>query len=1358
MPSRSLLLLVAGLIVLSSLLSAKDPPPVPAVPRGALPRGMDGKPLNLDFETGDLRDWTAEGEAFKGQPIKGDTVSKRRADMKSEHEGNYWIGGYELHGDKPQGTLTSAPFKVTHRWAAFLVGGGPHESTCVELVRKDTGKVFHRSPGHEAENMRRVVVDLEMQMGQEIFIRLVDKHSGHWGHVNFDDFKFYETKPNFPAGPKRITEIFPYAGLPPDKAAEVMTLPEGFKVTAFAGEPDIRQPIAMTIDHRGRLWVAECYSYPSKLPAIEAKDRILIFEDTKGTGKFDRRTVFYEGLNLVTGLEIGFGGVWVGQAPELLFIPIKEGEDKVAQPAGPPRVVLDGWGLEDTHETLNSFIWGPDGWLYGCHGVFTHSRVGKPGTPKEKRVPLNAGIWRYHPIKDKFEVFAHGTSNPWGVDFNDHGDCFLTCCVIPHLFHVIQGARYLRQGGTHFNPHTYADIQTIANHRHWVGNQWNDFDRAKSDASGGGHAHAGAMIYLGDAWPEKYRGQLFMNNIHGARLNVDRLTPKGSGYVGDGEPDFLKANDLWSQILYLRYGPDGQVYMIDWYDKNQCHHGDPAVHDRTNGRIFKITYDTSRENKRPDPLQVDLSKKTDVELAQLQLHKNDWYVRMARRLLMERAAAKKLDGAAREALAKIAFEHSDVTRRLRGLWALHVTGGLNAKQIETGLKDENAHVRAWTIQLTLEDERADEDLLKHLATLAKSDSSPIVRLAIASALQRLPLEQRWDIAANLLSHSEDSTDHNLPLMYWYAIEPLGGANVPKALALGASSGNSMLLSFMIRRVGSSGLDEVLELLVRELGTAKDSGIQLSYLRGLQQALVGRRQVTMPKSWPAVYKKLRISDRGEVRQRSQALGVTFGDPAAFVVLRDMLEGKASADDRRQALAALLAVHDRELVPRLHSLLKDPALRGDALRGLAAYDDSKTPDHILGLYSTLAAAEKRDALATLTSRVSYAKALLAAIGAKKVASTDLTADFVRQLRNLKDAELNKQIATAWGVVRESPAEKAKQVAHYKQLVQSRTIPEKELPQGRAVFARVCQQCHTLFDTGGKVGPDITGSNRRDLDYLLSNILDPSAVMAKEYIPSLIETKSGRIVTGIIKEHTQNALTLVTANETVIVPRDEIETITASDKSMMPDDLLKPLSEDEVCALLAYLGAPRQVPLPATADNVKAFFNGKDLTGWKGNPKLWSVDKGEIVGKSPGIKRNEFLINELLVGDFKLTLQVKLVPDRENSGVQFRSEELPGGEVKGYQADIGAGWWGKLYEEHGRGLLTKESGEKNVKVDDWNRYEIIAAGSKIKTYINGQLCVDVDDPKGARHGIFALQIHSGGPMEVRFKDMKLELLEKK
>ena len=289
---------------------------------------------------------------------------------------------------------------------------------------------------------------------------------------------------------------------------------------------------------------------------------------------------------------------------------------------------------------------------------------------------------------------------------------------------------------------------------------------------------------------------------------------------------------------------------------------------------------------------------------------------------------------------------------------------------------------------------------------------------------------------------------------------------------------------------------------------------------------------------------------------------------------------------------------------------------------------------------------------------------------------------------------------------------------------------------------------------MGPELTGSNRANLDYLLSNVVDPSAVLAREYTPRIIATQGGRVITGLVKEETPQAVTVVTANETIVLPKDEIEEMKPSDKSMMPDDLLKPLSEDDVRALAAYLASPRQVALLATADTVASFFNGKTLDGWLGNPDLWSVENGEIVGRSSGLKRNEFLISQMLVGDFSLSFEVKLTPDSENSGVQFRSQPLPGGEVKGYQADIGKGWWGKLYEEHGRALLWDKPGDAHVRPGDWNSYRIEARGSRIRTFINDQPCVDLDDPEGARRGIIALQLHSGGKLEVRFRNFQLQL----
>jgi putative membrane-bound dehydrogenase-like protein len=769
-------------------------PPRPTPPEGVLPVGADGKPLNFDFETGTLKDWTADGDAFKGQPIKGDTVAPRRGDMKSQHQGNYWIGGYEKLGDRPQGTLTSAPFKITHPWATFLIGGGASPDTRVELVLARNKEVISITSGQDEENLRPVAVDLTKHVGSEIFIRLVDRSSAGWGHINFDNFRFHSAKPKVPTRKDLAPppDVVKYAGLPPEKAPSVMTVPEGFEVKLFAGEPDVRQPIALCLDDRGRIWVAEAYSYPVRRKEGEGKDRIVIFEDTDGDGHFDKRTVFMEGLNLVSGLEVGFGGVWIGAAPYLMYVPIAEDGDK---PAGKPQILLDGWHYEDTHETLNAFRWGPDGWLYGCHGVFTHSLVGKPGTPARERTPINAGIWRYHPTKHIFEVFAQGTSNPWGIDFDAHGQAFIEACVIPHAFHLAWNGRYQRQAGEHFNPYTYADIQTIADHLHWQGaNPWAGNNR--SDAMGGGHAHAGLMIYQGGAWPEEYNGKMFMGNIHGHRLNMDILKPKGSGFIASHGHDFLNANDAWARLINMRVAPDGNLYVIDWYDKQACHVGDRAdAWDRSNGRIYKVSYRGTK------PVTgVDLAKKSHKELVELLSNKNYWYARHAQRLLQERAANKKLEDGTRAALAKIAFQSDDEGLALRGLWSLHVTGGLAEEGwLDKALTNDSAYVRAWAVQLGMEEGKPDDALLKSLAELAAADRSPVVRLYVASAAQRLPAEKRWDIVEALVRHADDATDPNLPLMDWYAAEPLAEVDPGRALDVAGQAKIPLMLPFMARR-------------------------------------------------------------------------------------------------------------------------------------------------------------------------------------------------------------------------------------------------------------------------------------------------------------------------------------------------------------------------------------------------------------------------------------------------------------------------------------------------------------------------------------------------------------------------------
>ena len=815
-----------------------DAPRVP--PEGVAP-AADGAALNLDFERGSLEGWTATGDAFQ---IAGDTVAGQDASRPNGRAGAYWVTS-GLRGGGRTGTLTSAPFRVTHPYASFLVSGGAFDSTRVELAVRGAKAPFYVISGTDRAWLRPAVVDLQAYMGQEIVVRLVDEDTGAstavyikenpWAHISFDHFRFHESKPSFvnELTPAEITALPPidpvlHAGLAPAQAVRAMTLPKGFSATLAASEPDVVRPIGFAYDDRGRLWVAEAHTYPTRAPEGQGKDRILILEDTNGDGRLDSRKVFIENLNLVSGIEVGFGGVWVGAAPYLLFIPIARGTDR---PAGPPEVLLDGFGYEDTHETLNTFTWGPDGWLYGTHGVFTHSKVGRPGAPDAERQRLNAGIWRYHPTRRTFEVFAEGTSNPWGLDFNDYGHAFTTVCVIEHLFHVVQGARYKRQAGKHFNPHVYDDIKTIADHVHWVGRKGPHAGNSRSAAAGGGHAHTGAMIYLGgDSWPAEYRDSIFMNNIHGARTNIDRLRRQGSGYAGSHGPDFLLANDSWSQMLNLRYGPDGSVHVIDWYDKNQCHSSTAEIHQKTLGRIFKIAHERDRW------VRVDLESQPSSALVDLQLHRNDWYVRHARRILQERGP----DPAVHARLQRMLREQPDVTRKLRALWALHVTGGLAERDLIALLGHDSEYVRSWAIYLLVEGKDPSDAALARFAALAREDGSALVRLYLASALQRVPAAKRWDVLAGLAARPEDATDQNLPLMVWYAAEPMAELDLARALRLGLDARLPQLFSYTVQRIASIGTPEALRVLAEQLARTEGKTQQQELVNGITRIVGGTR--------------------------------------------------------------------------------------------------------------------------------------------------------------------------------------------------------------------------------------------------------------------------------------------------------------------------------------------------------------------------------------------------------------------------------------------------------------------------------------------------------------------------------------
>ncbi|HEX5443398.1 MAG TPA: PVC-type heme-binding CxxCH protein, partial [Pirellulales bacterium] len=906
-------------------------------------------------------------------------------------------------------------------------------------------------------------------------------------------------------------------------------------------------------------------------------DRVLILDDRDGDGRFDERKVFLDNGQNLSGIELGFGGVWLCSTPNLIFVPDADGDDV---PDSPPRVVLDGWDLQAKHNVFNGLAWGPDGWLYGLNGILSNSKVGSPGTPEARRTNINCGVWRYHPLRKTFEVVCHGTTNPWGLDFDEYGHAFFTNCVIHHLWQATPGARYQRMFGQDFNAHSYALMTSCADHIHWAGGPWQESrgGRGEHDRPGGGHAHSGAMIYLGDNWPDEFRGNLFTCNIHGSRVNRDQFERRGSASVAHHGPDFLYANDPWFRGLAIKYGPDGGVYVSDWCDSGECHDYDDVQ--RTNGRIYKITYGKT------EPHRADLAELSDAALVELQLSKNDWQVVHARRLLQERAAAGKLAHRTPEALTKLLREHRDVTRRLRAMWALHAGNLLREADFIALLADGDEDVRAWAVRLSLEEDAPSRKLLRTLADLAAADSSRRVRLELASALQRLSTAERWALAGALLSHADDAEDANLPLMLWYGIEPLVAADADRALSLAVVSKIPLVREYLARRLASGMPVELaqqsataLDPLVRVLGRLSDRQAQRDLLRGVQQALAGRRRVKMPTQWPAVYQILLASEQADIRDQATLLALMFGDERATDLLRrQTLDRSVEAPLRERALVALVQHQSSELLNLLKELLDEPAMRGPALRGLAALDDDSVPKMILTAYPSLARADRDDALATLASRPAFALALLDAIERGEIARADLSAFVVRQLAGMKNPDVARRLREVWGEVRETSADKAATIARHKSLLTPERLKTADRAAGRLLFTRHCAACHKLFGEGGQVGPELTGAQRGNVDYLLENLVDPSALVGRDYQLTVIETIDGRVLNGIVTGDDGDVLAVQTQNERVLLPKNEIEARQPSKLSLMPEGVLDKLSESELRDLIAYLSGADQPPLSA------------------------------------------------------------------------------------------------------------------------------------------------------------------------------------
>ena len=953
----------------------------------------------------------------------------------------------------------------------------------------------------------------------------------------------------------------------PQEAVDAMTLPEGFEVNAFASEPMITQPMAFCWDDRGRMWIAENRDYENRREGFAnfGDSRILILEDTDNDGVADSRKVFCEGIPFPSAMAVGFDGLWLGAVPNLLFIPDRD-KDDVAD-MDDIEVRLTGWGIRDRHETLNSFHWGPDGWLYGLQGFATPSRVGKPAgdgklyrhnDPFPKDIAfdgepefLDGGVWRYHPTKDRFEVVAHGFSNPWGVDYDAKGQLFITACVIPHLWHVVPGGIYHRQGGRHINPHYYADIRTIADHRHRS-------------------AHGGARIYLSDAMPDQYNGRIFMANIHEHAVLTDVLEPRGSGFIGRHGDDFMLANNAQWIGFSMEIGPAGDLYVLDWHDADIC--GIDVVNKDT-GRVFRIR-STEVEPKNFPGRYADLETLSDEQLAAMQTSKSAWHARRARVILQHRSGKTNIHPAAIAQLTNI-YEGANADYRLRALWALHVIGELeelgdaSTVSLQSALEDKDEYIRAWAIQLACEDGQPDGAICEQLVSMANEDSSPVVRLYLASALQRVEaVDVIEGIALGLVQHAEDANDHNIPKLIWFGIEPHVPEYPEEALALASQSQIPIVSQYIARRLADA---DNLEPVFASVDNADSDGLRVALLNGLYEGIRGRVDLEAPDSWKSLYAKL--GSQGEVGVIATEIAQQFGDAEAVQsTLATVKDSTADLETRVDALRALASQQRKELRAELVGLLSDDSLRREAIRAMASFDDKSLTNELLERYKTLSADEKLDAIQTLASRRGSARALTEALQAEEIAKNDIPAYVARQLRRV----VGNTFTDVWGPIDALSSDKEVAFAKYRELLTPDRLAEADTSHGRELFRKTCYACHKLYGEGGMVGPEITGANRSNLEYLLGNVLTPSAEIQDAYRMTIVLTDEGRTWSGIVAGEDNRRLLLRVANEEepVSIPKSTIESRDIAPVSMMPGGLLKTLKDEEVLDLVAYLQTTKQV----------------------------------------------------------------------------------------------------------------------------------------------------------------------------------------
>ncbi len=956
-----------------------------------------------------------------------------------------------------------------------------------------------------------------------------------------------------PAAEERLPhhqDVPPGPALEPAEAIARMSVPPGFQVELVAAEPDLINPVAMTFDDQGRIWVTESLEYP-RLEEGPGQDRVKVLEDTDRDGRVDRVTLFAEGLNIPSGIAVGYGGVWVANAPDLLFLADDDGDLK----ADRREVVVTGFGRRDVHELPSALGWGPDGWLYGLNGVFNPSVVRQD----DREYRFTCAVWRVEPRSRRFELFCEGTSNPWGLAWDDEGSAFLSACVIDHLWHVVETGQYLRQAGA---APPYAWRQgSIVDHLHQKA------------------AYCGLCYFDGDAFPAEYRDRLLMGNIHGGCLNVDRLEPRGATYQGLAEPDLLVANDAWFMPVSQQEGPDGCLYILDWYDRYHCYQDarrDPEGIERGRGRLYRLRYGDA-----PRAPVHHLAQADDQALLAALSQPGRYYRDRAQRLLAERRCGEVRD----DLQALVLSAGASRKTRLAALFALVGAGPLPPNFQVKLLENADPALRAWGVRAAGSAGQVDHNVAAVLER-RRRDPDPRVLLQMAIAAGKIAGNSTLEWLADAAESCGD--DPVVPAIVWQNLLPRlpqeGDAWVARILANGgAAPAWRDLVPRTIERLSDAGpgAAEAAGRLLAGLAESIEPAPQVAAAAWIELA-ARRRQDRLSADVAAGFDRhlAALAQRALDRPPSDPLhlpgllwSATTGSAPAQQALRGMVtDDSIEPTVRGAALETLLAGADPAAAELALSLVTggeatDDPLRATALVQLARLNRPADARLLLDRYETVPGRLRAQLLDLLTEEPAWATALLDAIDEGRFPPAPLLAYHLRKLALSEDDEIRERARARFGSIRtgRDPAREAT-VNQVRELLRAE---RGEAAAGWEVFRKSCAQCHRLHGQGEEVGPDLTGNGRNSFEQLLSNVIDPSLVIGPAYQAWTLLTGDGRVLAGLLVENSPQRVTLkLPGGRVESVPRDQVEELIPSELSLMPEGLEKQLSPREMRDLFALL----------------------------------------------------------------------------------------------------------------------------------------------------------------------------------------------